>query len=81
MNARALDENPEVQEFVQFYLNNLNQFVQQARYVPLAPEALQETQERFQNRTTGTDPEGSQGEGKGKEEEKAKEIKGKEEKK
>ncbi len=80
VNARALDENPEVGEFVQFYLDNLNQFVQQAQYVPLAPEALQETQERFQNRTTGTDPEGSQGEGKGKEEEKAKEIKGKDEK-
>ena len=77
VSAQALDENPSVQEFVDFYLaeGNLEQFVEQAQFVPLAEAAHQEARERFQNRTTGTAPEDATGgEGKGKE-------KGKEEKK
>jgi len=52
---------------------NLNQFVEQAQYVPLSDAGLQEARERFQNRTTGTAPEdalGAEEKGKGKEEEK-----------
>jgi len=79
VSVQALEENPSVQEFVNYYLENLNQFVEQAQYVPLADGAAQETRERFQNRTTGTAPEdatgGEQGKekAKGKEEEKKKE--------
>jgi len=64
VSKQALDENPSVEEFVRYYLENVNQFVDQALYVELPEQALQESRERFQNRTTGTAPEG---EGKGKE--------------
>ena len=73
VSTQALEENPSVQEFVNFYLENLNQFVEQAQYVPLSDAGLQEARERFQNRTTGTAPEdalGAEEKGKGKEEEK-----------
>ena len=54
-----------------YYLENLNQFVEQAQYVPLNEQALQEARERFQNRTTGSSPEDALGgEAKGNEEEK-----------
>lgn len=59
VNAQALEQNPSVEEFVGYYLENVNQFVQQAQYVPLAEPALQETQTRFQDRTLGTDPQGA----------------------
>jgi hypothetical protein len=58
---QALEQNPSVEEFVNFYLENLNQFVQQAQYVPLSDQAVQETRERFQNRTTGSAPEEAKG--------------------
>ncbi len=61
MSTQALEENPSVEEFVSYYLENLNQFVEQAQYVPLNDQALQETRERFQNRTTGSSPEGALG--------------------
>ncbi len=73
VSTQALEENPSVEEFVNFYLENLNQFVEQAQYVPLSDTGLQEARERFQNRTTGTAPEdalGAEEKGKGKEEEK-----------
>ncbi len=73
VSTQALEENSSVQEFVNFYLENLNQFVEQAQYVPLSDAGLQEARERFQNRTTGTAPEdalGAEEKGKGKEEEK-----------
>jgi phosphate transport system substrate-binding protein len=57
VSTQALEENPSVEEFVSFYLENLNRFVEQAQYVPLSDQALQEARERFQNRTTGTAPE------------------------
>jgi phosphate transport system substrate-binding protein len=75
VSTQALEENPSVEEFVTFYLENLNQFVEQAQYVPLSDQGLQEARERFQNRTTGTAPEdalGAEEKGKGKEEEKKK---------
>ncbi len=73
VSTQALEENPSVEEFVTFYLENLNQFVEQAQYVPLSDAGAQEARERFQNRTTGTAPEdalGAEEKGKGKEEEK-----------
>ncbi len=59
VNAQALDQNPSVEEFVNYYLENLNQLVEQALYVPLGDPALQETRQRFQDRTAGTDPQGA----------------------
>ncbi len=73
VSTQALEENPSVEEFVSFYLENLNQFVEQVEYVPLPDEGVAEASERFQNRTTGTAPEdalGGEAKGKAKEEEK-----------
>ena len=67
VSTQALEDNPALQEFVNFYLSNLDQFVPQAQFVPLEPQAVQETRQRFENRTTGTAPEEALGEGKGKE--------------
>jgi phosphate transport system substrate-binding protein len=61
VNAQDLEEQPELEEFVSYYLENLNQFVEQAQYVPLNEQALQEAGERFNNRTTGTAPEDALG--------------------
>jgi phosphate transport system substrate-binding protein len=77
VSTQALEENPSVEEFVNYYIaeGNLEQFVEQAQYVPLAEDAHQEARERLQNRTTGTAPEdalGAEQKGKGKEEEKTK---------
>ena len=71
VSTQALEETLSVEEFVSYYLENLNQFVEQAQYVPLNEQALQEARERFQNRTTGSSPEDALGgEAKGNEEEK-----------
>jgi len=80
VNRQALEDNPAVGEVVEFYVseNNLENFVQQAQYVPLAPDAAAETRERFQNRTTGSSPEAAGGEQVGGKDKEAK-GKGKEE--
>ncbi len=72
VSTQALEENPSLEEFVNFYLENLDGLVEQAQYVPLSPAAEQEARERLQNRTTGTAPDalGAEEKGKGKEEEK-----------
>jgi phosphate transport system substrate-binding protein len=72
VTTQALEDNPAVQGFVQFYLSegNLENFVQQAQYVPLSAEATAEARERFQDRNAGSSPETIGGEkvgGKGKE--------------
>jgi hypothetical protein len=77
VSTQALEENPSVQEFVDFYLQqgNLESFVEQAQYVPLSDAGAQEARERLQNRTTGTAPEDTIGvevKSNGKEEEKTK---------
>jgi phosphate transport system substrate-binding protein len=72
VSTQALEQNPSVEEFVSFYLENLEQFVQQAQYVPLSQQAAQETRERFQNRTTGTAPEDAVKGEKGKQKEETK---------
>jgi phosphate transport system substrate-binding protein len=66
VSKKALDENPSVEEFVNYYLENINQFVDQAQYVELPDQTIQATRERFQNRTTGTAPESTTGAEKGK---------------
>ena len=66
VSKKALDENPSVEEFVNYYLENINQFVDQAQYVELPDQTIQATRERFQNRTTGTAPESATGAEKGK---------------
>ena len=74
VSTQDLEQNPSLEEFVSFYLENVNQFVEQVQYVPLPEQALQEARERFQNRTTGTAPQdavaGEKGKEKGKEKEK-----------
>jgi phosphate transport system substrate-binding protein len=75
VSTQALEENTSAEEFVNYYLENLNQFVEQAQYVPLSDAGAQESRERFQSRTTGIAPEdtiGAEEKGKGKEEEKTK---------
>jgi phosphate transport system substrate-binding protein len=75
VSTQALEENPSLEEFVNFYLENLDGLVEQAQYVPLSPAAEQEARERLQNRTTGTAPDdalGAEEKGKSKEEEKKK---------
>src|SRR5919112_2354188 len=75
VSTQALEENPSLGEFVNFYLENLGQLVGQAQYVPLSPAAEQEARERLQNRTTGTAPDdalGAEEKGKSKEEKKKK---------
>jgi phosphate transport system substrate-binding protein len=67
VSTQALDENPSVEEFVNYYLENVNQFVDQALYVELPDQTIQATRERFQNRTTGIAPESTTGAEKGKE--------------
>ena len=73
VSTQALEENPSIEAFVNFYLENVNQFVEQVQYVPLPEGGVQEARERFQNRITGTSPEdalGGEGKAKGKEKEK-----------
>lgn len=56
VSTQALEDNPAVEEFVSFYLDNINPFVQQAQYVVLPDQALQKSRERWENRTAGSDP-------------------------
>jgi phosphate transport system substrate-binding protein len=67
VSKKALDENPSVEEFVNYYLENINQFVDQAQYVELPDQTIQATRERFQSRTTGIASEATTGGEKGKE--------------
>jgi phosphate transport system substrate-binding protein len=54
VSTQALEENPAVEEFVTFYVENLNQFVEQARYVTLPGSLAQEVRKQYEDRTTGT---------------------------
>ena len=67
VSAQAFEDNPSIGEFVSFYLENLNQYVDQAQYVELPDQTAQETRQRFDNRTTGTAPEDATGGEQGKE--------------
>jgi len=54
LSAQALEENPAVEEFVNFYLESVNQFCEQVQYVPLPSGAVQEARERFNDRVIST---------------------------
>ncbi len=56
VSTQALEENPAVEEFVSFYLDqgNLDRFVEQAEYVPLPDSTKDEVRKQFEDRTTGT---------------------------
>jgi phosphate transport system substrate-binding protein len=54
VNTQALEENKAVAPFVDFYLDNLNAFVEQARYVTLPEGLAQESYKQWEDRTTGT---------------------------
>lgn len=53
VNAAAL-RRPQVQQFVQFYVNNAGRFSQQVGYIPLPASAYQTYLQRAQRRTQGT---------------------------
>jgi phosphate transport system substrate-binding protein len=54
VSAQALKENKAVEPFVDFYLQNLDEYVEQARYVTLPRSLEQEARTQWENRTTGT---------------------------
>jgi phosphate transport system substrate-binding protein len=54
VSTQALEENKAVEPFVTFYLENLNQVVEQARYVTLPDSLAQEARKQWEDRTTGT---------------------------
>jgi phosphate transport system substrate-binding protein len=54
VSTQALEESKAVELFVNFYLDNLNAFVEQARYVTLPDSLAQETRAQWEDRTTGT---------------------------
>ena len=47
-------ERPEVEQFVEFYLENVPQLASEVKYVPLPGEAYTAAKERFKKRQTGT---------------------------
>jgi len=54
VSTQALEENKAVEPFVNFYLDNLDQVVEQARYVTLPESLAQEARKQWEDRTTGT---------------------------
>jgi phosphate transport system substrate-binding protein len=54
VSTQALEENKAVGPFVDFYLENLNSIVEQARYVTLPESLAQEARKQWEDRTTGT---------------------------
>ncbi len=53
VRADRLDR-PEMQAFVEFYLDNAGQLVRDARYIPLPPRAYELVQQRVDNRKIGS---------------------------
>ena len=54
VSTQALEENRAVEPLVDLYLENLNAFVEQARYVTLPDGLAQEVRKHWEDRTTGT---------------------------
>jgi phosphate transport system substrate-binding protein len=62
VSTQALEERPEVQAFVDFYLDQQNaSLVEEVGYIPLSDELYQAAQARVENRATGTIFGGEQG--------------------
>lgn len=53
VSAKAL-ERENIQKFVEFYLDNAAELVEEVGYIPLQPEAYQAVKERFQKRVKGS---------------------------
>jgi phosphate transport system substrate-binding protein len=54
VSTKALKENKAVEPFVNFYLDGLDQYVEQARYVTLPGSLEEESRKQWEDRTTGT---------------------------
>lgn len=54
VNAGMLDERPELEAFVEFYLENASELVSEVGYVALPQVAYEWALERLQDRTTGS---------------------------
>jgi phosphate transport system substrate-binding protein len=54
VSTEALEKNKAVEPFVDFYLDNLDQLVEAAKYVTLTASLEQESYAQFEDRTTGT---------------------------
>lgn len=56
VSTQALEEKPELEEFVNFYLSeeNLDKFVEQAEYIPLSEGLAEAARTQYEERTTGT---------------------------
>ncbi|GAB4563983.1 MAG: PstS family phosphate ABC transporter substrate-binding protein [Haliangiales bacterium] len=54
VSKSAADERPEVQKFVEFYLNEGRALVEEVGYIPLPDTAYQLVDKRFESRTTGS---------------------------
>jgi phosphate transport system substrate-binding protein len=54
VSTQALKDNNAVEPFVDFYLDDLDQYVEQARYVTLPDSLEKEAYKQWEDRTTGT---------------------------
>ncbi len=54
VNAKAVEERPEVREFVEFYLKNAGRIARQVGYIALPDRAYRMAEERFRKRVVGT---------------------------
>ena len=54
VNAEGVQNKPELQAFVQYYLKNVRKLVPFVGYVPLEKDAYKLVSERFQQQTIGT---------------------------
>jgi phosphate transport system substrate-binding protein len=54
VNKKSLAEKPEVKQFVEFYLANAPELVQEVKYVPLPDNVYQMAQKRVDDGKTGT---------------------------
>jgi phosphate transport system substrate-binding protein len=56
VSTQALEEDPAVEAFVEFYLEdgNLSKYVEQAEYINYPESTREETRKQFEDRTTGT---------------------------
>ncbi|WPM32218.1 PstS family phosphate ABC transporter substrate-binding protein [Hydrogenobacter sp. T-2] len=54
VNAKAVQERPEVREFVEFYLKNAGKIARQVGYIALPDRAYKMAEERFNKRVLGT---------------------------
>jgi phosphate transport system substrate-binding protein len=54
VSTQALKENKALEPFVNFYLDNLDEYVEQAKYVTLPSSLEQESRKQWEDRTTGT---------------------------